>query len=52
MVVSAAFLRVDDPSLLLIAALVMLAGGIIAYLEDRGVRRKPKDEQEHLRRVA
>ena len=52
MVIGAAFLRVDDPSLFLIAALVILAGGIIAYLDDRIARRKPQDEQEQPRRAA
>jgi hypothetical protein len=46
------FLRVDDASLFLILALVILAGGIIAYLDDRRLRRKPHDEQEHPRRAA
>lgn len=52
MVIGAAFLRVDDPSLLFIAALVILAGGIIAYLSDRGAGRKPDHEREHPRRAA
>lgn len=50
--VIAFFLRVDDPSLLLIAALVILVAGVIAYLDDLRTRRTPKDEREHHRRAA
>lgn len=52
MAIGAIFLRVDDPSLLLIAALVILAGGIIGYLDDLRARRKPQGEQERPRRAA
>jgi hypothetical protein len=52
MVFGAFFLRVDDASLFLVVALVILAGGMIAFIEDRRARRKPKTEQEHPRRAA
>jgi membrane protein YqaA with SNARE-associated domain len=56
MVIGAAFLRVDDASLFLVVALVIvvgsIAGGIIAYLDDRRARRKTGNEQEHPHRAA
>ena len=52
MVIGAFFFRVDDPSVLLVAALVILVAGAIAYLDDLRTRRKPRDEQDHYRRAA
>jgi hypothetical protein len=52
MVSATIFFRVDDASLFLILGLVILAGGIIAYVDDRRSRRKPHEEQEHPRRAA
>lgn len=48
----AAFFRVDDPSLLLVAAFVIVAGGILAFVEDRRARRKPSRADEHTRHAA
>jgi hypothetical protein len=52
MVIGPSLIRVDDPSLLLVAALVILVAGVIAYLDDRRPRRKPDNEQERPRRAA
>ena len=52
MTIGAIFLRVDDANLLLVVALVILAGGIIAYLDGRRARRKPQSDQESPRRAA
>ncbi len=52
MVPAAAFFRVDDPSLFLVVAFVILAGGILAFIEDRRLGRKPHHEEEHPRRAA
>ena len=48
----AIFIRVDDVSLLLMFALVILAAGAIAYLNNVRARRKRNHEREHPRRAA
>jgi hypothetical protein len=52
MVIGTSFLRVDDPSLFIVVALVILAGGGIAYIDELRARRKPRGQDEHPRRAA
>ena len=52
MVIATFLFRVDDASLFLILALVILVAGIIAYLDGRRESRKPPNERESSRRAA
>jgi hypothetical protein len=48
----AIFIRVDDASLFLVFAFVIIAASAIAYLDSFRARRKQDNEREHPRRAA